>query len=246
MFSVKSSRLATRGWPILGVTKGRGDCTDIRPVFVARPGFKLVAHDLGQAEVRILTHYSKCKGLIAAFAADRDVYQEAADSTGLSRKVCKAMVLARFYGASLGRLKDATGLTFQQTTKAVNDLDKVYPEIAKFSKAIVKHVEKVKFIETFSGRRFQFDGEHSPYKDAANRLAQSTVSQMIQKAMVDLDDKMPWAPLWAQIHDEIINEVPEDRTEEFRLRAEPIITHQPWSSVPFVTDARTGLSWGDL
>ena len=161
-------------------------------------------------------------------------------------KVAKAAVLARFYGASLHRLSDATGLDFKGTKKLVNGLDKIYPEIPLFSKAIIKHVEKTGFLETFSGRRFKFDGEHSPYKDAANRLAQATVSQMIQKAMVKLDDKMPWAPLVLQVHDEIINEVPEDRVEEFCLRAEPIITHQPWSSVPFVTDKRVGQNWGEL
>lgn len=245
-FSVKSSRLATRGWPVLGVTKGRDDCTFIRPVFIARPGFKLVAHDLGGAEVRILAHYSKCKGLINSFATGGDPYQEAADAVGLSRKVAKAAVLARFYGASLHRLSDATGLDFNGTKKLVNGLDKIYPEIPIFSKAIILHVTKTGFLETFSGRRFKFDGEHSPYKDAANRLAQATVSQMIQKAMVQLDDKMPWAPLWLQVHDEIINEVPGDRVEEFCLRAEPIICDQPWSSVPFVTDSRTGQNWGAL
>lgn len=245
-FSVKSSRLATRGWPILGVTKGRDDCTFIRPVFVARPGFKLVAHDLGGAEVRILAHYSKCKGLIEAFAAGRDPYQETADAVRLSRKVAKAAVLARFYGASLHRLSDATGLDFNGTKKLVNGLDKIYPEIPIFSKAIIKHVEKTGFLETFSGRRFHFDGEHSPYKDAANRLAQSTVSQMIQKAMVDLDEKMSWAPLWATIHDEVINEVPTERVEEFCLRAQVIICDQNWSSVPFVTESQVGESWGDI
>ncbi len=245
-FSTKSSRLATRAYPILGVTKGRDDCTFIRPVFIARPGFKLVAHDLGGAEVRILAHYSKCRGLIGAFATGGDPYQEAADAVGLTRKVAKAAVLARFYGASLHRLSDATGLDFNGTKKLVNGLDKIYPEIPLFSKAIIKHVEKTGFLETFSGRRFQFDGEHSPYKDAANRLAQSTVSQMIQKAMTKLDDKMPWAPLVLQVHDEIINEVEEDRVEEFCLRAEPIICDQNWSSVPFVTDARIGQNWGEL
>ena len=245
-FSTKSSRLATRAYPILGITKGRDDCTFIRPVFVSRLLHKLVAHDLGGAEVRILAHYSKCKALIDAFAAGRDPYQEAADAVRLTRKVAKAAVLARFYGASLGRLSDATGLSFLDTKKLVNGLDKIYPEIPVFSKAIIEHVKKTGFLETFSGRRFQFDNEHSPYKDAANRLAQATVSQMIQKAMVDLEDHMPWAPLWAQIHDEIINEIPEDRVEEFCLRAEPIITDQPWSSVRFITEAREGTNWGEL
>lgn len=231
---------------MLGVTKGRDDCTFIRPVFVARPGFKLVAHDLGGAEVRILAHYSKCKGLIEAFAAGRDPYQEAADAVGLSRKVAKAAVLARFYGASLHRLSDATGLDLNGTKKLVNGLDKIYPEIPIFSKAIILHVTKTGFLETFSGRRFQFDGEHSPYKDAANRLAQATVSQMIQKAMVQLDDKMPWAPLWLTVHDEVINEVPTERVEEFCLRAQVIICDQSWSSVPFVTESQMGESWGDI
>lgn len=231
---------------MLGVTKGRDDCTFIRPVFIARPGFNLVAHDLGGAEVRILAHYSKCKGLINAFATGGDPYQEAADAVGLSRKVAKAAVLARFYGASLHRLSDATGLDMRSTKKLVAGLDRIYPEIPLFSKAIIQHVMKTGFLETFSGRRFHFDDEHSPYKDAANRLAQSTVSQIIQQAMVKLDTKMPWAPLVLQIHDEILNEVPEDRVEEFCLRAEPIICDQSWSSVPFVTDSRTGQNWGEL
>jgi DNA polymerase-1 len=184
--------------------------------------------------------------LTRAFAEGRDVYQEAADSTGLARKVTKAMVLARFYGASVSRLIDATGLSFSAMRKAIDDLDRVYPEIEVFSKAVVSHVKKTGFLETFSGRRFQFDGEHSPFKDAANRLAQATVSQMIQRAMVRFDEELEWAPLWCQVHDEIINEVPEDRVEEFCERAREILVHQPWCSVPFVTESVVGTHWGEL
>lgn len=245
-FSVKSSRLATRGWPILGVTKGRGDCTDVRPCFVARPGMLLVAHDLGGAEVRILAHYSKCKGLMEAFNAGEDPYQKCADQMGLERKVAKAAVLARFYGASIGRLSEATGLNIPDTMKMVKRLDSIYPEIPVFSKAVVKHVEKVGYLETFTGRRFHFDDEHSPYKDAANRLAQSTVSQIIQLSMVLIDEAMPWSFTWGQIHDEIVGEVPEDRAEEYSVRAEKIICNQPWSTVPFISEARTGTHWGEL
>ena len=245
-FGVVSSRLATRGYPVLGCTKGRDDCTDVRPCFVARPGCMLVSNDLAGAEVRILTHYSKCKGLHKSFVSGGDVYQDVADATGLTRKVAKALVLARFYGASVGRLSDASGLSIADAFRAVKALDSKYPEIPAFSKEIVQRAQRIGYIETHNGRRFHFDGEASPFKDAANRLAQSTVAVMIQDAMTAIHRDVPWARLWLQVHDEIIAEVPEGRVPEYVAYTEALLSRQPWATVPFVSESTIGTRWDQL
>ena len=57
----------------------------IRQAFIARPGFKLVAADYSQIELRIMAHLSDDKSLLDAFAAGRDIHRHtAAEVFGLT------------------------------------------------------------------------------------------------------------------------------------------------------------------
>ena len=46
----------------------------IRQAFIARPGYRIVAADYSQIELRIMAHLSEDKGLLEAFAEGRDIH----------------------------------------------------------------------------------------------------------------------------------------------------------------------------
>ena len=51
---------------------------EIRKAFVPRPGWKLLAADYSQVELRILAHYAQDDTLISAFASDQDIHTRTA------------------------------------------------------------------------------------------------------------------------------------------------------------------------
>ena len=81
----------------------------IRQAFIAPPGYRLLAADYSQIELRIMAHLSGDESLLTAFAEDRDVHQATAaevfgiplkDVTADQRRSAKAINFGLIYGMS--------------------------------------------------------------------------------------------------------------------------------------------------
>src|SRR6185437_1352973 len=81
----------------------------IRQAFVAPPGWKVVAADYSQIELRIMAHLSGDAGLLAAFHGNQDIHRAtAAEVFGLpldqvdtnQRRAAKAINFGLMYGMS--------------------------------------------------------------------------------------------------------------------------------------------------
>ncbi|BBI72089.2 DNA polymerase I [Vreelandella aquamarina] len=72
----------------------------IRQAFVARPGYRIVAADYSQIELRIMAHLSEDKGLLEAFAEGRDIHTATAAEV-LAPRLKRCLATS---GAALRRL----------------------------------------------------------------------------------------------------------------------------------------------
>ena len=81
----------------------------IRQAFIARPGYRIVAADYSQIELRIMAHLSEDKGLLEAFAEGRDIHTATAAEvfgtslervSGDQRRSAKAINFGLIYGMS--------------------------------------------------------------------------------------------------------------------------------------------------
>ena len=78
---------------------------DLRDIFIAAPGHKMVVVDWNQMELRLYAHFANDEKMRAAFLAGEDIYQQVADLLGISRQIGKMVMLASIYGAGPGALR---------------------------------------------------------------------------------------------------------------------------------------------
>lgn len=75
-----TGRLATSGFPVLGLPKHSEEGRKIRGLVEAPEGFEIVEEDYSQIELRTLAHLSEDKEMIRVYKADGDIHAE----TGLA------------------------------------------------------------------------------------------------------------------------------------------------------------------
>src|SRR5690606_22324630 len=93
---------------------------DIRDLFVASPGYRMIEADVSQAELRCLAWYSRDENLIEIIRSGKDMHTQTAalmfgvdeeEVTPLQRHIGKTLNFAVLYGAGPGKvvetIKDA-------------------------------------------------------------------------------------------------------------------------------------------
>ena len=113
----------------------------IRQAFIAPPGFKLLAADYSQIELRIMAHLSGDEGLLAAFASDQDVHRATAaevfgmaldEVTNDQRRSAKAINFGLIYGMSAFGLAKQLGLERGQAQAYVDRYFERYPGVRRY------------------------------------------------------------------------------------------------------------------
>lgn len=79
---------------------------DLRDIFIAPEGHKIVVADWNQMELRLYAHFAQDERMRSAFLKGEDIYQDAADLLGVSRQIGKMVMLASIYGAGPRKLRD--------------------------------------------------------------------------------------------------------------------------------------------
>lgn len=127
----------------------------IRQGFITRPGWKIVACDESQIEVRVTAHRSNCKGLIQVYENDEDVYSDFATTAfkledkryksesgewkyptvdkELHRFPAKTCILASIYRVTasglLSQMPTGMGWTENKCQDLLNSFYLKYPEV---------------------------------------------------------------------------------------------------------------------
>ncbi|VEI46026.1 DNA polymerase I [Actinobacillus equuli] len=92
----------------------------IRQAFIANKGYKIVAADYSQIELRIMAHLASDEGMIAAFAEGKDIHRATAAEifglaldqvTGEQRRSAKAINFGLIYGMSEFGLSNQLGIS---------------------------------------------------------------------------------------------------------------------------------------
>jgi DNA polymerase-1 len=78
---------------------------DLRDIFMAAEGHKIVVVDWNQMELRLYAHFARDERMRSAFLSGEDIYQQTADLLGVSRQIGKMIMLASIYGAGPWTLK---------------------------------------------------------------------------------------------------------------------------------------------
>ena len=237
----------------------------IRQAFVAPPGHLILAADYSQIELRIMAHLSGDEGLLAAFAADRDVHQAtAAEVFGVApaevsadqRRAAKAINFGLIYGMSAFGLARQLGIERGAAQQYVDLYFQRYPGVKRYMDETRAAAREQGYVETVFGRRLhlpEIRARNQQLRQYAERSAinapmQGTAADIIKRAMIDVHRWLAGSPdarLVMQVHDELVLEVAEDAVPRIEAGVRERMAAAANLRVPLRVDVGRGANWDE-
>ncbi|MEB0205027.1 DNA polymerase I [Pseudomonas sp. CCC3.1] len=238
----------------------------IRQAFVAPKGYKLLAADYSQIELRIMAHLAKDEGLLNAFRNDLDVHSataaevfgvELSDVTTDQRRSAKAINFGLIYGMSAFGLAKQIGVDRKQSQAYIDRYFARYPGVLDYMERTRAQAAEQGYVETIFGRRLylpEINAKNPALRKGAERTAinapmQGTAADIIKKAMVAVDNWLTASGLDArvilQVHDELVLEVREDLVDLVRDELRVHMSEAAKLDVPLVVEVGVGNNWDE-
>ncbi|MEQ5836576.1 DNA polymerase I [Marinobacter sp. NFXS9] len=239
----------------------------IRQAFVAPDGYKLVAADYSQIELRIMAHLSGDEGLLKAFADGKDIHKATAaevfgtttdNVTSDQRRSAKAINFGLIYGMSAFGLSRQLGVERKLAQEYIDLYFHRYPGVRQYMDDIRKQAHDQGYVETLFGRRLylpEINAKNKQMQQAAERTAinapmQGTAADIIKKAMVSVED---WlleahakdARMVMQVHDELILEVKASAVDKVTQGLTERMSNAVELRVPLLVEAGVGDNWDE-
>ncbi|WP_409312441.1 DNA polymerase I [Pseudomonas putida] len=238
----------------------------IRQAFIASPGYKLLAADYSQIELRIMAHLAKDEGLLHAFRNDLDVHRATAaevfgvaleDVTTDQRRSAKAINFGLIYGMSAFGLAKQIGVDRKQSQDYIDRYFARYPGVLAYMERTRAQAAEQGFVETLFGRRLylpDINAKNPALRKGAERTAinapmQGTAADIIKRAMVKVDNWLSESGLDArvilQVHDELVLEVREDLVQQVKDEIRQHMSQAAQLDVPLLVEAGVGANWDE-
>jgi DNA polymerase-1 len=238
----------------------------IRQAFIPRPGFKLLAADYSQIELRIMAHLSGDAGLLDAFHADADIHRATAaevfetapaDVSGDQRRSAKAINFGLIYGMSAFGLARQLGIERGAAQQYVDLYFDRYPGVRDYMERTREQARDSGFVETVFGRRLYLpeirskNPQRRQYaeRSAINAPMQGTAADIIKLAMIGVDgwlrEQQSDTCIIMQVHDELVFEVPENELSEMSGSLPARMSEAASLAVPLKVDTGIGDNWDE-
>ena len=203
----------------------------VRKAFIAAPGYKLIAADYSQIELRIMAHLSKDDGLLKAFKDGLDIHSATASEVfghpieqvkDFERRSAKAINFGLIYGMSAFGLARQLSIPRGDAQDYIDLYFERYPGVRAYMDRVREQAAGDGYVETIFGRRLylpditasNFQRRQGAERAAINAPMQGSAADIIKLAMIDVDswlmDSGIDAKMIMQVHDELVLEVRED------------------------------------
>ncbi|WP_430447505.1 MAG: DNA polymerase I [Pseudomonas piscis] len=238
----------------------------IRQAFVAPAGYKLLAADYSQIELRIMAHLSQDEGLLNAFRNNQDVHTataaevfkvELGEVTSEQRRSAKAINFGLIYGMGAQKLGKDIGVETKQAKAYIDTYFARYPGVREYMDRTRAQAADQGYVETIFGRRLYLPEINSnkpqeragAERTAINAPMQGTAADIIKKAMVAVDNWLQASGLDArvilQVHDELVLEVREDLVDQVREEIRGYMSGAATLDVPLLVEVGVGNNWDE-
>ena len=238
----------------------------IRQAFIAPLGYKLVAADYSQIELRIMAHLAQDEGLLHAFRHNLDVHKAtAAEVFGVAlgdvstdqRRSAKAINFGLIYGMSAFGLAKQIGCDRKQAQAYIDRYFQRYPGVLAYMERTREQASEQGYVETLFGRRLylpEIQSKNAALRKGAERTAinapmQGTAADIIKRAMVMVDRWLSESGVDArvilQVHDELVLEVREDLVEPVSAQLRDLLGAAAELAVPLLVEVGVGANWDE-
>ena len=236
----------------------------IRQAFVAQEGYKIVAADYSQVELRIMAHLSVDGTLVNAFKKGLDIHQATAaeilnvpanEVTSEQRRRAKAVNFGLIYGMGAFGLAKQLGISRSEAQEYIDIYFSRYPGVKHYMEKTKADALQYGYVETIYSRRLylpDINSRNMARKKAAERIAinapmQGTAADIIKRAMISLDQ---WVTstntemnMIMQVHDELVFEIKENRVDEAVSVIKNHMESAASLNVPLLVDIGVGDNW---
>ena len=238
----------------------------IRQAFIAPRGYRIVAADYSQIELRIMAHLSADPGLMKAFREGQDVHRATAaevfevdveEVSGDQRRKAKAINFGLMYGMSAFGLARQLHLGRNEAQQYIERYFERYPGVQQYMDRTRAVAREQGYVETLFGRRLhlpQINARNKMLAQAAERTAinapmQGTAADIIKRAMLAvagwLEGDGPDAKMIMQVHDELVFEVATNEVEAVSQKICSLMSGAAELAVPLLVEAGAGANWDE-
>ena len=238
----------------------------IRQAFIADKGYKLLAADYSQIELRIMAHLSADKSLLKAFAEGKDIHRATAaevfnlqldEVENEQRRAAKAINFGLIYGMSAFGLAKQLNITRYEAQDYVDLYFERYPGVKDYMDSTREKAHEQGYVETLYGRRLYLpeinsrNGMRRQYAErtAINAPMQGSAADIIKRAMISLAASLEESKLDArmvmQVHDELVFEVAEKDVEALTSLVHKDMESAAQLDVPLLVDVGVGINWDE-
>jgi DNA polymerase-1 len=238
----------------------------IRQAFIAPQGFRIVAADYSQIELRIMAHLSDDPSLLTAFKEGQDVHRATAaevfevsldEVSGDQRRKAKAINFGLIYGMSAFGLAKQLHLGRHEAQDYIDRYFERYPGVAQYMDRTRAIAKEQGFVETLFGRRLylpEINARNKMRVQAAERTAinapmQGSAADIIKRAMLSVDQWLEQgdanARMIMQVHDELVLEVANDEVDAVSKQVCRLMSGAAELAVPLLVEAGVGDNWDE-
>jgi DNA polymerase-1 len=243
----------------------------IREAFIAPPGYKLLALDYSQIELRVIASLAKDQNMIKAFRDGDDIHKRTASEihgvpfeqvTDEMRYAAKAINFGIIYGQGPYGLSQTAKISMEDAKAFIETYFSIHQPIHAYLERMKEEGRKLGYVKTLFGRKRyvpEINSSVAVVRAAAERIAinmpiQGTAADIMKFAMIDIDRllmkryKPEEAKMLLTVHDEMVFEVRDDLVAELAKEVKEIMEHptQLKLDVPIKVDTEVGQNWGEM
>ncbi|MGH9417211.1 MAG: DNA polymerase I [Terriglobales bacterium] len=237
----------------------------IRAAFVAAPGYRLLAADYSQIELRLLAHLSQDPLLLAAYRQGQDIHALTAAEvfevpplllTSEHRRRAKAVNFGIVYGLSAFGLARQLGIPQGEAARFIQRYFARYAGVQAWIQRSLAEARSRGWVATLHGRRRPIPNLESrnptlrgfAERTAINSPLQGTAADLIKLAMIRLHPQLAAldARLLLQVHDELVLEAPVASIPALAALVRHEMEAVADLSVPLQVAIEAGPNWRDL
>ena len=231
--------------PNLQAVAKHTDIFKVKDVFTARDGYLMIQADYKQAEMRLVTHYTKDQLMKELIENDADLHSETANRLGIPRQAAKRLNFSVIYGVGAKTLAENLRVDFPIAKDYLEKYHGLYPGFRKLMYQCEDFAKMNGYIEMWTGRLRHFNVKEADPHKAMSNLIQGGVAEIVRVAISRLYPAITdiGGQMLLQVHDSIIFEIPEEQINVALPTIQYIMEDFDFDPKPGV-DIEYGYSWG--
>ena len=262
-----TGRLSSSGPNLQNIPSRTEQGRRLRRGFIPQEGWRFLAADYSQIELRLMADLSRDPTMTEAFLTGQDIHARTASAifgvaldevTREQRGAAKTINFGVLYGMGTGRLARSLGLTHEAAEAIIDSFHQRFAAVQAYFATLIEDARRDGFVTTLLGRkRFipELNSKRSHLQSLGERLAintpiQGTAADLIKLAMIRvqrrLQDEQLAARMLLQVHDELVFEAP---PEELNTLADLVREEMEgvWAlSIPLLVEVSVGENWADM